>query len=663
MPNIAKEHGSDIPEGYQNLPNSERRPSPGTKLVGPADPGESFSVTIVLRRRPDGPPIPAGDGELRAAWKPQPRMSQDEFAAKYGAAPEDVEMVTQFVKAHGLTVAETHLARRTVVASGTVAQMSKAFAVELGIYEYPAPQTHGEATYRGRDGLIAVPKELAAIILGVFGLDNRRVSQHAGAHGDPPHTKKLTVKKVTELYKFPDPGPAIANQTIGIISPGGNWGYVQSDLDQYFDSVGEKKVKPIDISVAGAVNGAHEAKTIAAAQAGHHTLTFGPTAIPAGFPAGSYAYPAVAGSVPYGNWYPVKTVTRSQNSTTVTLSSSLSVPVPKGTAIYFNVGNETTQDVCVAASAAPGAHIAVYFAPDTEAGWIEVFNRAIWPEQNDFRDGVDPPSVLSCSFSLTQGDDQRGKAYVTLFSISMLDSLFLLDAVVRGVTICAATGDSGSQGSPNLNDGHAHVWYPASDPFVLAVGGTTLGQTESGTWVEYVWNDQWESGGQIQFGATGGGVSDFFGVPTYQNIGVPESVNPRPFQARGRGVPDVAANASPNSAYPMYFCGTPYYAAGTSAATPLWAGLIATINSYRPNPFGNIGWVNPLLYHFALQLNLFNPLNALWRDPHNPNLAACPTNNGFNGVEGYHATAGWDACTGWGSPNGMAVLDMFVLAD
>ena len=159
MPNIAKEHGSEIPEGYQTLTGSERRPSPGAKLLGPADQKESFSVTIVLRRRPDGPPTHGSD-ELLAARKLQPYMSQDEFAAKYGAAPEDVELVTQFVKAHGMTVVEAHLARRTVVAAGTVAQVSKAFAVELGIYEYPAPLGRGEATYRGRDGLIAVPKEI-----------------------------------------------------------------------------------------------------------------------------------------------------------------------------------------------------------------------------------------------------------------------------------------------------------------------------------------------------------------------------------------------------------------------------------------------------------------------------------------------------------------------
>ena len=651
MPNITNEYGPKIPEGYQNLNGSERHPSPGTNLVGPADPSESFSVTIVLRRRPDGPPIPAGD-ELLAARKLRPHMSEDAFAAKYGAAPEDVEKVTQFVKAHGMTVGEVHLARRTVVAFGTVAQMSKAFAVELGIFEYPTPGRHG-ATYRGRDGSIAVPKELAQIILGVFGLDNRAVSQHAGS-GDPSSTSTITVKKATELYKFPDPGQAIAHQTVGIISPGGNYGYLQSDLDSYFDAVNEKTVKPIAISVDGAVNGALKAVTTASSNAGQNALTFGPTAIPAGFPATSFAFAPNLGNLV--NFPQVKHVTRSHTSTTVTLKVTLSAPVPKGTTIYFNVGNETTQDICVAASAAPGANIVVYFAPGTEQGWIEVFLRAIWPDRNDFRDGVDPPSVLSCSFGLTPGDDQRGESYVTFVSIVMLDSFFLLDAVVRGVTICACTGDNGSQGSPNLTDGHAHVWYPASDPFVLAVGGTTLGKTESGDWVEYVWNDG--------SGASGGGVSDVFSVPDYQiHPGVPESVNPSPpFAARGRGIPDVAANASLSSGYPMFFCGGPYIAAGTSAATPLWAGLIARINSHQPNPWGNIGWVNPLLYHFAVSLSLFNPLNALWRDPHNSNLAGCPTNNGYNGIKGYRAASGWDACTGWGSPNGKAILDMFILA-
>jgi kumamolisin len=126
VPNVTKD-GSRIPEDHETLSGSERHPSPGTKLIRPADPSESFSVTIVLRRRPDGPPIPAT--KLLADRKLRPRMSPDEFSAKYGAAPEHVEKVTQFVRAHGMTVVEAHFARRTVVAFGTVAQMPNGHAV------------------------------------------------------------------------------------------------------------------------------------------------------------------------------------------------------------------------------------------------------------------------------------------------------------------------------------------------------------------------------------------------------------------------------------------------------------------------------------------------------------------------------------------------------
>jgi kumamolisin len=159
-------------------------------------------------------------------------------------------------------------------------------------------------------------------------------------------------------------------------------------------------------------------------------------------------------------------------------------------------------------------------------------------------------------------------------------------------------------------------------------------------------------------------VSDVFGVPYWQShLGIPKSVNPAPFAERGRGIPDVAANASSSSGYPMFLCGGKYVAAGTSAATPLWAGLLSRINSYQPNPWGPLGYVNWIIYYFAAGMTLFNPLNALWPDPHNPDLAGCPANNSYNGVKGYPATSGWwDACTGHGSPNGKALLEMFIFA-
>jgi hypothetical protein len=159
-------------------------------------------------------------------------------------------------------------------------------------------------------------------------------------------------------------------------------------------------------------------------------------------------------------------------------------------------------------------------------------------------------------------------------------------------------------------------------------------------------------------------------LPSYQSgANVPHSINltitpnpadvtvtpPSPFNAVGRGVPDVAANASSNSGYPIFVGGQSFVANGTSASTPFWAGLIAVLNS---NLGFNVGFINPLLYALGASQGstVFNPISPLWPDPALAQLDGCPATNGNNGIPGYPARAGWDACTGWGSPNGTALL-------
>jgi kumamolisin len=171
----------------------------------------------------------------------------------------------------------------------------------------------------------------------------------------------------------------------------------------------------------------------------------------------------------------------------------------------------------------------------------------------------------------------------------------------------------------------------------------------SNNFVEYVWNDTitWPAsvGNSTTNTATGGGVSAYFAQPAYQfGAGVPKSLVDGHV---GRGVPDVAANASWNSGYyPMYTKGNlinPWNGSGTSAAAPLYAGLIAVINAALGR---NVGFLNPVLYALG---------NNVCRDV-NPTVSGGPTDNGLNGVTGYKAGAGWDACTGWGSINGNALL-------
>jgi hypothetical protein len=231
------------------------------------------------------------------------------------------------------------------------------------------------------------------------------------------------------------------------------------------------------------------------------------------------------------------------------------------------------------------------------------------------------------------------------FSTGWLDAVHmaLQDAAVQGVTFATVSGDFGvdttSYYGVGFSDRKQHVVYPASDPWALCCGGTTIGNIMGSSFDEYVWNDIFTSGGQSIQVATGGGVSDRYGLPSYQNnAGVPHSIKDNHV---GRGVPDVAANASPKSGYQITVGGAPNIGNGTSAAAPLWAGLIAIINAALGE---NVGFLNPALYEIG---------SAGFRDIVG---APGPTDNGINGVPGYLAGPGWDACTGWGSPDGEALL-------
>src|SRR5262249_27084195 len=148
------------------------RPAPGARLLGPAAPSEILTVSVCLRRRPDGPP--PLDHAHWIATPPGRRkfLSNEEFAATYGASQTDLDMVARFARSHDLEVVEISVPGRTVVLSGTAEKMSEMFAVELKRYELEA------ANYRGHEGPIHIPNEIADAVVAVFGLDNRPVGYH-----------------------------------------------------------------------------------------------------------------------------------------------------------------------------------------------------------------------------------------------------------------------------------------------------------------------------------------------------------------------------------------------------------------------------------------------------------------------------------------------------
>lgn len=272
---------------------------------------------------------------------------------------------------------------------------------------------------------------------------------------------------------------------------------------------------------------------------------------------------------------------------------------------------EVMLDIEVAGAVAPGAKIAVYFGPNTDAGFLDAINKAV-------TDTVNKNSVVSISWGAPESQ-------WTAQSMQSYNSAFQAAAAV-GVTICCASGDNGS--SDGETDGLDHTDFPASSPYSLACGGTSLNISGGKISSEVVWNNGAGNG------ATGGGVSATFPLPSWQaNANVPPSHNAGGF--KGRGVPDVSGNADPSTGYQVRADGSNFAVGGTSAVAPLWAGLIALYNQSLGKP---IGYLNPTLYQNVGETgSAFHDITS-----------------GNNGD--YSATKGWDACTGWGSPDGAALL-------
>ena len=257
---------------------------------------------------------------------------------------------------------------------------------------------------------------------------------------------------------------------------------------------------------------------------------------------------------------------------------------------------EVLLDIEVAGGIAPAAHQVVYFAPNTDAGFLDAVTTAAHAT----------PRPVAISISWGQSEDQW-----TAQARTAMDDAFA-DAAALGITVTCAAGDSGS-GDTDPSAGN-HVDFPASSPHALGCGGTTLTTSGGKIASETVWNSS---------GSTGGGVSDVFPTPAWQaGVGVP---------ARGRGVPDVAAVADPNTGYAVYVDGKAAVYGGTSAVAPLWAGLVARIAHLAGEP---PGFVQPALYAGAA--------------PGKASTALRDITTGNNGA--FRAGPGWDACTGLGVP-------------
>ena len=328
-----------------------------------------------------------------------------------------------------------------------------------------------------------------------------------------------------------------------------------------------------------------------------------------GFPANAKATGQTIGVLELGGGYRTADITAYFQSLGVSAPKVSAVLVDKATNSPGDpngADGEVMLDIEVSAAVAPGANVVVYFAPNTDQGFIDAIATAV-------HDSTNKPNVISISWG---GPESTW----TEQAVTALDQA-CQSAAALGVTITVASGDDGS--TDGVTGGGNNVDFPASSPHVLACGGTKLVASGTSITSETAWNEL-----SANEGATGGGVSTLFALPTWQaNSKVPAPTT----SSGGRGVPDVAGDADPATGYTVRVDSETTTIGGTSAVAPLWAGLIALANAANGE---DAGFVNPTLYG----------------DP----KALRDITSGNNGA--FSAGPGWDACTGLGSPNGAAVI-------
>jgi kumamolisin len=481
-------------------------------------------------------------------------LTTDQLARRYGSDPADVTLATEVFDRYGLSVIESHPGSRRLMVRGTIEELSEVFGTTLTQVASPHLDGGGQVVHRYRSGGLSVPAELDGIVTAVLGLDNRPVAR--------PQFRRLQAGR-TAAPETTTPGATPAATAGPLTAP---------QVASFYK-----------------------------------------------FPAGTNGTGQTIAIIELGGGYTASDLD--------SYFSGLGLATPSVTAVGVDSGSnspgqqadgEVQLDIEVAGAVAPAAAQVVYFAPNTDQGFIDAVAQAVHAS----------PTPIVVSISWGGSEDSWSPQ-----SRSALDTA-IADAAVLGTTVCVAAGDNGSSDDPTSQAG-VHCDFPASSPHALACGGTRLAGDVSTFTItsEVVWNELANNEG-----AGGGGVSDVFtSLPPWQETaGVAQATG---VASPGRGVPDVAGNADPVTGYLVVVDGQRQPVGGTSAVAPLWAGLIARLAQATGKKFGLL---QPLVYAGV-----------------KPGTAAPGFNDIVAGNNGaYHAVPGWDACTGLGSPNGEALLTL-----
>ena len=298
-------------------------------------------------------------------------------------------------------------------------------------------------------------------------------------------------------------------------------------------------------------------------------------------------------------------------------------------------GLETELDVEIIHAIAPDAGIVVLVSPVAETEGTVGLPEFRQLEQYALAHHLGNIFSQSWGASEVTLNNAAGQA-----EIQKWDALLKQATTQNGISIFSSSGDNGATDYTDLQASHLSpnrtTSFPADDPWVTSVGGTSLRRNGS-IFSETAWN------------MSGGGISSFFPEPSYQQM-LPSSVQSE--LKHQRGVPDVSADANPATGLAIYTSGHWDLGGGTSASAPLWAAILAIGDQMAGHP---LGFINPTLYKLATSRSYIQDFHDITQG--NNSVSTNEVN-----VKGYDATQGWDPITGFGSPNAEKLLPDLIAA-
>ena len=522
---------SEQPSARVTIPGNVAPALQDATYVSRSDPNAEMTIVVGLKRHNEAEFVDLLNRLYDAESPDYHRwITPTDFLAKFSPSQADVDAMRQHLESHGLTVKRVSDNRVLVQATGTVAQIEEAFAVNINVYQL------GTETHYSNDRNPSVPSSLKDVVESVVGLSSLETMHHASNFDAvPPSTITYTPLQIASIYNFPSRLNTFHGKTI-------------------YDGTG------VTIAIAT-------------------------------------AYTYLTSDVDYF-WTYYYQINRTGTLTNICVNGCTST-----------LDYEPTLDVEWSGAQAPGANLVVYEVPSNSDSDFELMYSQMASDNS--------AQIVSNSWGACEKND--GTSYM-----KTLDASFAQMAS-QGMTVFS---DSGDYGAYECDTKQLNVEFPASDPNVTAVGGTTLNATAQYKYKsESAWTD------------SGGGAFTYFAKPKWQvGPGVPSNTK--------RDVPDIAFDANGNTGQYTYYEGTWYSGYGTSYGPPNMAGYWAlALEALKGKSTGNVA---PLFYKLGAS-------SSYKTDMHDVTTG----NNGAGIGPGYKAKVNWDYTTGWGSINGTSALAYF----